>query len=235
MRELLARHGEPLIPWLAPRLKFREPRSLGEAAELHRRRDEVREEMMRELWRARGRGGREEEGEEFDVILCPVAPHPTPPIDMWGTVNYTSAWVLLDYCAGVVPVRKFEMGDVRAEFGGPIFGSVGSVGSRGERPERDQTGEGHERDRSGEKLERNQPGEGPKSKGRWDDMNRRLWDPSVREKYVCSVMGVQVVAPRLMEGRLLEGMEAVDEAVRGWMGRGVGETVVGIRVGGAKL
>lgn len=109
MRALLAEHSEPLTSWLAPRIKFKDPKTLERARDFHAQRERLRREMLEALWKVPG------SGEEIDAIVCPVAPHPTPEIDTWGGVNYTSGWVLLDYCAGVVPVREIERGDLEGE------------------------------------------------------------------------------------------------------------------------
>jgi len=52
---------------------------------------------------------------EIDAFICPVAPHPVPPIDRYNGVSYTSSFVLLDYPAGVVPVRSFGTADMEGE------------------------------------------------------------------------------------------------------------------------
>jgi hypothetical protein len=52
---------------------------------------------------------------DIDAFICPVAPHPVPPIDRYNGVSYTSSFVLLDYPAGVVPVRTFSERDLLGE------------------------------------------------------------------------------------------------------------------------
>ncbi|KAL9089767.1 MAG: hypothetical protein Q9165_005561 [Trypethelium subeluteriae] len=51
----------------------------------------------------------------LDAIICPVAPHPVPPIDRWNATGYTAMWVLLDYPAGVLPIRTFRAADTKLE------------------------------------------------------------------------------------------------------------------------
>ena len=116
MQSLLSSYTEPLSTWLAPRLKFKKPKTLEQGRDLHAQREQVRLDMLSALWRAPGGG------EEVDVLICPVAPHPTPEVDKWGGVNYTSAWVLLDYCMGAIPVREVERADLDAEVEGEVLG-----------------------------------------------------------------------------------------------------------------
>ncbi|KAL9063453.1 MAG: hypothetical protein Q9157_008237, partial [Trypethelium eluteriae] len=51
----------------------------------------------------------------LDAIICPVAPHPVPPIERWNATGYTAMWVLLDYPAGVIPIRFFRAADTKLE------------------------------------------------------------------------------------------------------------------------
>ena len=99
--------GEPLIPWLAPRLRRKAPRSINEFRELMARKIGLQDEMLK-IWR-------DDRGRNVDVIVCPVAPHPVPPIDRWNAIGYTSSFVLLDYPAGVVQVTQVEPSDLEAE------------------------------------------------------------------------------------------------------------------------
>lgn len=108
MWRLMQATQEPLIPWLAGRLKQGPPKTLEATRELHGRRLSLAQEML-DLWHAA-------DGGDIDAIVCPVAPHPTPPIDRWNGVSYTSAYVLLDYPAGVVPVRTFNEDDLKREW-----------------------------------------------------------------------------------------------------------------------
>lgn len=106
---LLESTGEPLSPWLAPRLKKKAPLSLEQARELHARKAAM-ERAFLEVWRTQGgAGGR------VDAFVCPVAPHPVPPVDRWNGVSYTSSFVLLDYPAGTLPVRDVGPADLKAE------------------------------------------------------------------------------------------------------------------------
>lgn len=103
--------GEPLIPWLSTRLKRRAPVDLDTLASLHARKTELETEMLK-IWREA------KTGRQIDAMICPVAPHPVPPVDRWNATSYTSSFVLLDYPAGVVPVRDFEEGDLIGEVEG---------------------------------------------------------------------------------------------------------------------
>jgi len=113
MFDNLEKYGEPLTTWLAPRLKRKKPKTLDQARDIHDQRQEIRTEMLG-LWRRSDGNGNMV---DIDAIVCPVAPHPVPPIDSWGGVSYTSSFVLLDYAAGTVPCRPMNEADLRDEIG----------------------------------------------------------------------------------------------------------------------
>lgn len=108
----------------------------------------------------------------LDVIICSPAPHPVAPIDRWNSANYTSIFNLLDYPAGILPVRHFNDNDLQGE------------------------------------LPNTQPLNG------WDKINRELWTKIDRRTYLGSALTVQVVAPRLMERKLVESMAVLDEVLQ---------------------
>ncbi|CAE7031818.1 hypothetical protein P3342_006703 [Pyrenophora teres f. teres] len=115
MFDLLESFNEPLSPWLSTRLKRKKHTDLKQAQQLHGKRDTLRKEFLR-IWK--------DEHGNIDAFVCPVAPHPVPPIDRYNGVSYTSSFVLLDYPAGVVPVRMFEEKDMQGEMeGGKPLGS----------------------------------------------------------------------------------------------------------------
>lgn len=116
MLDLLESTSEPLSPWLANRLRRKNALPFDKLRELHAKRTELQRQFLR-IWKD-GKG-------EIDAFICPVAPHPVPPIDRWNGVSYTSSFVLLDYPAGVVPIRTFEERDMQAE----IPSNVKSLGS----------------------------------------------------------------------------------------------------------
>jgi amidase len=101
--DVLESTNEPLSPWLQPRLRRKVPLSLEKTRELHARRSKLQTQFLR-IWK-------DASGQEIDAFICPVAPHPVPLIDSWNGVSYTSSFVLLDYPAGVIPVRMFEESD----------------------------------------------------------------------------------------------------------------------------
>ena len=103
MGKLLEVMQEPLVPWMQPRFRTKEPSSLAKVAELQTRRAELEKEML-EIWSEVDDYGRK--NRKIDAIICAVAPHPVPEIDKWGTLNYTSVWNLFDYPAGTIPVRN---------------------------------------------------------------------------------------------------------------------------------
>jgi amidase len=111
MFDLLDKTGEPLTKWLSSRLRRKSPVSLEKLVELHARKTELETEMLK-IWKD------PKTGRTIDAIICPVAPHPVPPIDRWNGVSYTSSFVLIDYPAGTLPVRDFMEADLRGELEG---------------------------------------------------------------------------------------------------------------------
>ena len=81
--------------------------SLTQTRELHGRRAALMEQFLK-VWH-------QEKGQRIDALICPVAPHPVPPIDAWNGVSYTSSFVLLDCPAGFIPVRRFENSDMEGD------------------------------------------------------------------------------------------------------------------------
>lgn len=107
MFDLIEATGEPLSPWLQTRLRRKAPLSLEKIRELQAKRTELQKQFLK-IWK-------DGQGREIDAFICPVAPHPVPPIDRYNGASYTSSFVLLDYPAGVVPVRRFEKRDTKGE------------------------------------------------------------------------------------------------------------------------
>lgn len=118
--DLLERAGEPLIPWLAGRMKRTKALTVQQLAQLQAQRSTIEREMLA-MWTGGAPPG---SPRKVDAIVLPVAPHPVPEIDRYGGVGYTSSFVLLDYPAGVVPVRKFNEGDLElgTEMAAPVDG-----------------------------------------------------------------------------------------------------------------
>ncbi|KAF2816531.1 amidase [Mytilinidion resinicola] len=104
--DLVEATNEPLSPWLAGRLARKAPKTIEKLQALHAKKVELENAFLK-IWR-------DEKG-PIDAFVCPVAPHPVPPIDRWNGVSYTSSFVLLDYPAGVVPGRAFEKRDMEGE------------------------------------------------------------------------------------------------------------------------
>ncbi|KAL9092973.1 MAG: hypothetical protein Q9159_000597 [Coniocarpon cinnabarinum] len=100
--------GEPLTPWIQAHGKIKADLTLEELRRLHQRRERMMSGMSDALWRLG-------EDDEIDAIICPVAPHPTPPLDTWVTKGYTSLWSGMGLPSGVIPVRLFEEGDATVE------------------------------------------------------------------------------------------------------------------------
>ncbi|KAL2838032.1 amidase signature domain-containing protein [Aspergillus pseudoustus] len=120
MLDLVESTGETLIPWLKSRTKRGKPLTLSQLAEMQAQRGEIELELRRQLWTLDN--GSEQ---KVDAIIHPVAPHPVPELDRYNAVGYTSSFVLLDYPAGVVPVRKFGEGDLErgVEMESKVIGS----------------------------------------------------------------------------------------------------------------
>ena len=173
----LAKTGEPLSPWLQTRLRRRPQKSLDEVRDIQAQRIDLLTESLN-IWKERGgywktTDSRAKKGNRtLDVVICPGAPHPVAPIDRWNSTNYTSMFNLLDYPAGILPIRRFSENDLQGE------------------------------------VPQSPPLNG------WDKINRELWTNVDRNAYLGSAMTVQVVAPRLMERRLVEIMAILDEALQ---------------------
>lgn len=118
MFDLLEAGEEPLSPWLSTRLKRRKMAPFEKVQELHGKREKLRKECL-QMWR--------DKAGEIDAFICPVAPHPVPPIDHYNGAGYTSSFVLLDYPAGTIPVRNFTKADKKGEMKGKVLGSWDKV------------------------------------------------------------------------------------------------------------
>jgi Asp-tRNA(Asn)/Glu-tRNA(Gln) amidotransferase A subunit family amidase len=110
MFDLLEATKEPLTTWLSTRLRRKAPISLEKLVGIHAEKVELETEMLK-IWTD------PKTGRQIDALICPVAPHPVPPIDRWNGVSYTSSFVLLDYPAGNLPVRDFKEEDLKGELG----------------------------------------------------------------------------------------------------------------------
>jgi amidase len=106
MFDLLESFNEPLSPWLSTRLKRKKHADLAKVQQLHAKREALRTQFL-SIW--------SDQHGHIDAFICPVAPHPVPPVDAYNGVSYTSSFVLLDYPAGVVPVRLFGKADMQGE------------------------------------------------------------------------------------------------------------------------
>lgn len=117
MFDLLETTGEPLSPWLASRIRRKSRLSHEAVRDLHGQRNAMQTEFMK-IWTANGgywAASNCPDEARLDAIIAPVAPHLVPPIDRWNTAGYTSAFVLLDYSAGTIPVRKVTEADLAVE------------------------------------------------------------------------------------------------------------------------
>lgn len=107
MVDLIESTGEKLMPWLQTRFKRGTPRTLAQLHELQASRSRIEKALMK-MWTVPG----SDKAGRVDAIIHPVAPHPVPEIDRYNAVGYTSSFVLLDYPAGSIPVRKFTEADL---------------------------------------------------------------------------------------------------------------------------
>ncbi|KAK6427360.1 hypothetical protein LTR95_016012, partial [Oleoguttula sp. CCFEE 5521] len=82
--------------------------SVDEVVKLQAQRIALQKEAL-QIWRP------DANGNEIHVLICPAAPHPVALVDRWNSVNYTSAFNLLDLPAGVLPVRSVTKEDVAVE------------------------------------------------------------------------------------------------------------------------
>jgi amidase len=108
MFDHLDKMREPLTKWLSTRLRRGKKMPLDDLVGFHAQKIQVETEMLK-IWKD------PRTGRTIDAFICPVAPHPVPPIDRWNGVSYTSSMVLLDYAAGTLPVRDFEERDLEGE------------------------------------------------------------------------------------------------------------------------
>ncbi|EEH50619.2 uncharacterized protein PADG_06698 [Paracoccidioides brasiliensis Pb18] len=127
MADLIEATAEPLIPWLQARFKRGTPKTLAQACAVQGRRAELERDMLK-MWTLPPSSLRspspdsEPRARKVDAIIHPIAPHPVPEHDRYNAVGYTSSWVLLDYAAGAVPVRKFTEADL--ELGREMEGKI---------------------------------------------------------------------------------------------------------------
>lgn len=119
MFDLLEATGEPLVTWLSSRMQRKKAIDLKTLVEIHAKRMELEREMLK-IWKTK-------DGRTIDAFICPVAPHPVPPIDRWNGVSYTSSFVLLDYPAATLPVRDFVKEDLKGEVVGEVLSSWDKV------------------------------------------------------------------------------------------------------------
>ena len=117
--DLLEEGEEPLVPWLESRLKRKKAKTMEDVRKLHARKMELEKDFLK-IWR-------DSRGRKIDAFICPVAPHPAPPIDRWNGVSYTSTFVLLDYPAGTIPVRMLVEEDLHGEMKGTPLSSWDKV------------------------------------------------------------------------------------------------------------
>lgn len=183
MLDLIESGEEPLSPWLSTRLKRRNTAPFDKLQELHGKREKLRKECL-QMWR--------DEAGEIDAFICPVAPHPVPPIDRYNGAGYTSSFVLLDYPAGTIPVRPFTQADIKGELEGKPLGSWDKVNRN---------------------LCKFLPVVIPNVKLERLGLTIQGTDFD-RTVYIGSPLCIQVVAPKLQEETLVQAMSAIDAALK---------------------
>ena len=110
MAHMIKSMDEPLVPWMETRFRSGKPQTLERIADLQAQRSQLEREMLA-LWSEVDSQGRRHQ--TLDAIICPVAPHPVPPIEGYNAVGMTSSFVLFDYPAGTIPVRNVEQDDLQ--------------------------------------------------------------------------------------------------------------------------
>jgi amidase len=97
--------GEPMSPWLAARMKRvdMKPNALMELCKLSYRKQQDEIAFIKRLWE------REQGKDRLDVIVCPVAGHPTPKHDDWVAIDWMAVWNMVDYPAAVSAVWALDM------------------------------------------------------------------------------------------------------------------------------
>ncbi|KAE8147479.1 amidase signature domain-containing protein [Aspergillus avenaceus] len=119
LMDLIESTGEPLIPWLQSRMGRGRELTAAQLGELQAQRSAVEREVLK-MWTLNSGVER-----RVDAIIHPVAPHPVPEIDRYNALGYTSSFVLLDYPAGSIPVRRFQESDLELgkHMDAPVLGS----------------------------------------------------------------------------------------------------------------
>jgi len=79
MLNIIESTGEPLIPWLASRLKRKTPASVDKLRDLQAQRTKLQDDFFSVFKTA--------DGHAIDALICSVAPHPIPPPDRWNSVG----------------------------------------------------------------------------------------------------------------------------------------------------
>ncbi|KAJ9605789.1 hypothetical protein H2200_009638 [Cladophialophora chaetospira] len=115
MSKMITDFKEPIVPWMQTRFRTGKAQTLERVAELQAQRSALEREML-SLWSKVDEFGRQQQ--VLDAIICPLAPHPVPPIEGYNAVGMTSSFVLFDYPTATVPVRNVVEDDL--ELGRPL-------------------------------------------------------------------------------------------------------------------
>ncbi|THX14626.1 amidase [Aureobasidium pullulans] len=111
--DLMEATSEPISPWLSKRLRRKANLTAEKIRDLQARRNALQTRFL-DIWRSGGGYWKDDTGSarKLDVFICPIAPHPTPAVDSWNTVSYTSSFNLLDYPAATLPIRPVRVSDL---------------------------------------------------------------------------------------------------------------------------
>ncbi|EWC44431.1 hypothetical protein DRE_06799 [Drechslerella stenobrocha 248] len=107
--DLLDSTEEAKVPCISGRLARRNPATIQQLYERYAKKEEFTINCLG-LWKSA-------DGEDFDAIIFPVAPHPTLRHDEWQYAGYTSIFNVLDWPAGAVPARNVTREDLEAPLG----------------------------------------------------------------------------------------------------------------------
>lgn len=196
MLDLISSTDEPLVPSLKGMAR-RKPYTLEKLCALNAEREDIEIEMRRALWSLppSSSASVSGQGKVVDAIILPVAAHPVPRHDQYGCVSYTSAFNLLDYPAGTIPVRNLTEADLRLEL------SAGEeVLSKW--------------DADNKKLCMF-----PSSPYQIYVLTCLDVGQGDRSVYLNSPLSVQVITPKLHDYELCQAMRIIDEALRDYYGR----------------
>ncbi|RMY04753.1 hypothetical protein D0866_15293 [Hortaea werneckii] len=207
--DLLAQTAEPLSPWLQTRLKRRPPKSLDQVRELKAQISALQTEFLKVF---------REDGGYWIPSSSSSPPSSTHPSPAKGKRTPRTLDLILTPPAPhpVPPIDKWNTTNYTSLFN-LLDVPAGVLPVRPLSPQ---------------DLQAEFPPGLPEPLNGWDKINRELWTQGGkrgRGVWMGGMLSVQVVAPRLMERRLVEGMRVL-EGVLGGLGRKGEKGVVGSKL-----